>query len=119
VGRGAGFRRGVKEEEGEGEGAGGVAVEAEERASGTSLPAHAIEVEVREGTVEPRSSPKTDSPERRVRSDDDVRVRLQSGEGASGASRGRHGEGDGERGERGIAEQGRVRVVVCCVRPVS
>jgi hypothetical protein len=40
VGRGAVFRRGVKEEEGEREGRGGVGVEAEERASAASLLAH-------------------------------------------------------------------------------
>jgi hypothetical protein len=98
---------------------GGVEAEAEERASGTSLPAHAIKVEVGEGTSS-QGRPQTDTPERVVRYDYGVCGRPKRGEGhAERRERGRYGEGDGERGERGIAEQGRVRVVVCCVRTVS
>jgi hypothetical protein len=53
------FGCGVKEEgEGEGEGMGGVGVEEEERASGASLPVQAAEVEVGEGAVESRLSPR-------------------------------------------------------------
>jgi hypothetical protein len=101
VGRGAGFRRGVKEEEGEGEGMGGAEVEeeSEPRPHPCARSRSRTRGRSRRG-VESRSSPDRCY-------DNGGRGHPKRGEvRAERCERGHHREGDGERGERGIAEQG-------------
>jgi hypothetical protein len=109
---GCGKRRDVPvrgEGGGGGRGDGGVEVKAEERASGASLPAHAIEVEG-EGAVKPKSSPRHICPSAVVAAMTVYAGTHNAGRGARTPQRGRRGCG----GEGKVRKEGEVSRGVLC-----